>query len=192
MDRVRFITHRGKPILLVDATNCTAEQVLTLADEVRRIVAAQPPSSVLSLTDFAGAQFSRGAVNRMKEVAVFDRPHGKRAAIVGGDSLPKVYYEALRTFSRREFPRFSTREEAMDWLTKHSNLGRYFVERVQPNACANRLILRARLFAVLPEPKPHGFEPASITELGENLGSKLLCLGRAPLFCDASSLQKFP
>ena len=54
----------------------------------------------------------------MKEVAVSDRPYVKRSAIVGAEGLPKVFYEALRTFSRREFPRFKTREEALDWLVK--------------------------------------------------------------------------
>ncbi len=54
----------------------------------------------------------------MKEVAVFDRPYVKRAAIVGAESLPNAFYEALKTFSRREFPRFNTREGAMDWLVR--------------------------------------------------------------------------
>jgi len=52
----------------------------------------------------------------MKEVAVFDRPYVRRAAIVGAESLPKVFYEGLKTFSRREFPRFKTRNEALDWF----------------------------------------------------------------------------
>jgi hypothetical protein len=30
----------------------------------------------------------------------------------------KVFYERLKTFSRREFARFKTREEAMDWLVR--------------------------------------------------------------------------
>jgi hypothetical protein len=54
----------------------------------------------------------------MKEVAVFDRPYVKRAAFVGAQSLPKVFYEALKIFSRREFPKFQTRQEAMDWLVR--------------------------------------------------------------------------
>ena len=54
----------------------------------------------------------------MKEVAVFDRPYVKRAAIVGAESLPKAFYEALKTFSRREFHKFNTREEAMNWLVR--------------------------------------------------------------------------
>ena len=116
MDRVRFITHQGKQILFIDATNCAAEEVIELLTQVQRIVTAQPPKSVVTLSDLTGAQFSRSAVTRMKEVAVFDRPYVKRAAFVGAQSLPKVFYEALKTFSQREFCKFKTREEAMDWL----------------------------------------------------------------------------
>ena len=118
MDRVCFTTHRGKEILLVDLTNCTAEDVIESLSEVQRIVTAQPRNSVLALGDLTGAQFSRAAVTRMKEVAVFDRPHVKRTALVGVQSLPQVFYQALKTFSQREFLRFETREEAMDWLVR--------------------------------------------------------------------------
>jgi hypothetical protein len=116
MDRVRFVTHRGKQILLADLTNCSAEETIEQLAEVRRVVTAQPRNSVLTLGDFAGAQFNREAVTRMKEVAVFDRPYVKRSALVGTESLPKVFYEALKTFSQRKFRSFTTREDAMDWL----------------------------------------------------------------------------
>jgi len=118
MDRVRFITHQSKLILLIDLTSCSAEDVIEQLTQVQRIVTAQRRNSVLTLSDLTGAQFSRGAFTRMKEVAVFDRPYVKRAALVGAESLPKVFYEALKTFSRREFQRFKTREEAMDWLVR--------------------------------------------------------------------------
>ena len=121
MDRVRFITHQGKQILFIDVTNCAAEEVIELLTEVQRIVTAQPRNSVLTLSDFTGAAFSRAAVTRMKEVAVFDRPYVKRAAFVGAQSLPKVFYEALKTFSQREFLKFKTREAAMDWLVREEN-----------------------------------------------------------------------
>ena len=118
MDRVRFITHQGKKILLIDFTNCSPEEVTKIAGEVQKIVTARSPKSVLTLSDFTGARFSRAAFTRIKEVAVFDRPFVKRAALVGAESLPQVFYEALKSFSRREFPRFKTREEAMNWLIK--------------------------------------------------------------------------
>src|SRR5207248_2972137 len=100
----------------MDATNCSAEELIDRLPEVQRIVTVQPRNSVLTLGDLTGAKFSRDAVTRMKEVAVFDRPYVKRAALVGAQSLPTVFYEALKTFSQREFRRFKTREEAMGWL----------------------------------------------------------------------------
>jgi hypothetical protein len=45
-------------------------------------------------------------------------PFVKRAAFVGAESLPSAFYDALKSFSRREFARFKTREEAMDWLVR--------------------------------------------------------------------------
>lgn len=118
MDRVRFIAHRDTEILLIDLTNRGAEEVMRIVSEVPDIVTAQPHKSVLILSDLTGAQFSREAVTRMKEVAVFDRPFVKKSAMVGAKSLPEVFYKALQTFARREFPRFNTKEEAMDWLIK--------------------------------------------------------------------------
>ena len=118
MDHVRFITHQGRQILFFDVSNCAAEEVIERLAEAQRIVTAQPRNSVLTLGDFTGTQFTRAAVTRMKEVAVFDRPYVKRSALVGAQSLPKVFYEALKTFSQREFHRFKTREEAMDWLVR--------------------------------------------------------------------------
>ena len=88
--------------------------------EVQRVVTAQPRESTLTLGDLTGAEFSRDAVTRMKEVAVFDRPFVKRAAIVGAENLPRVFHEAIQTFSRRDFPQFKTREEALDWLVKEA------------------------------------------------------------------------
>jgi hypothetical protein len=110
MDRIRFITDQSKQILFIDLTNCGGEEVIEVVSEVQPVVTAHPRKSVLTLTDLTGAEFSRGAVTRMKEVAVFDRPYVKRAALVGAQSLPKVFYEALKTFSQREFRRFKTRE----------------------------------------------------------------------------------
>jgi hypothetical protein len=118
MDRVRFIAHQGKQILLIDLTNYGAEEVMKIISEVPHIVTAQPHKSVLILSDLTGAQFSREAVTRMKEVAVFDRPYVRKSAMVGAESLPEVFYKALKTFARREFPRFKTREEALDWLVR--------------------------------------------------------------------------
>jgi hypothetical protein len=34
MDHVRFITHQGKQILLIDLANCSAEEVMKIAEKM--------------------------------------------------------------------------------------------------------------------------------------------------------------
>ena len=83
MDRVRFISHKGKHVLPIDLADCSPEQVTKIAGEVQRIVTRQSPQSVLTLTDFRGTRFSRAAFTRIKEVAVFDRPVREAGGLCG-------------------------------------------------------------------------------------------------------------
>jgi hypothetical protein len=118
MERVRFVSHLGTPILFIDGTNCNAEELCEIFDEVRRMVTAEPENSVLTLGDFTGSEFDKSAADHMKLVAAYDRPYVKRAALVGAEALRDVYYNNLLSFSARDFPVFKTREEAMDWLVE--------------------------------------------------------------------------
>ena len=117
MKRVQFITHRGKRVLLIDHTRSTPEEVVRTMDEVEEVIAAAPMDSLLTLSDFTGTAFDKAAADRMKVVAAKDRPHVHRAALVGAENIPEVYYHNLESFSARHFPKFKTREEALDWLT---------------------------------------------------------------------------
>jgi hypothetical protein len=54
----------------------------------------------------------------MKETAVFDKPHVKKSAWTGTKNLPRLLSDALSAFSRRDFPTFETREEALAWLAE--------------------------------------------------------------------------
>jgi hypothetical protein len=115
-DLIRFITHKGKQILLVDCTNCSSEELVKISHLVPRYVTAQPRGSVLLLADFTGAKFNKKTIEAIKPALVFDRPHLKRSAWVGTENLPKVFYQDLQAFSQRDLPTFKTREEALDWL----------------------------------------------------------------------------
>jgi hypothetical protein len=117
-DRVRFIAHDGKQILLIDASNCSAAQVEKIFRRVPDVVTARPHDSVLVLCDYTGASFDREATRVMKETAVFDKPHIKKSACVGEKNLPQGFSDNLKSFSRREFSAFETREKALAWLTK--------------------------------------------------------------------------
>ncbi len=117
-DRISFITHRGKAIMVIDFSYGEPREILLLLEEIQHTVARHEKGSLLTLADLTGAHVDKAVATRMKEVLVRDRPFVKRSAWVGVESVPKVYYENIKTFSQRDFPPFKTREEAMDWLTE--------------------------------------------------------------------------
>jgi hypothetical protein len=117
-ERVRFIEHAGKQVCLIDLSGCPPEEIFAVLAEVQATIEEQPRNSVLALADFHDAQVDKAVATRMKEVLVFDRPYVRRAAWVGTDSLPKVFYENFKHFSQRDLPAFSSREEALDWLVQ--------------------------------------------------------------------------
>jgi hypothetical protein len=114
--RIRYIEHAGKRILLIDLSSCTPAQLKKWIEEVPRYVTRQPKKSVLLLGDFTGTQFTKENIEQLKIAAVFDRPHVAKAAWVLSDNLHKVLVESIRTFSVRNIQVFSTREEALDYL----------------------------------------------------------------------------
>lgn len=116
-DRIRFFDHAGKRILLVDLSNCTAREVEEITRRVPDYVTSQRLRSVLILTDFSAASFDRDALLALKETAVFDKPYVNKSALIGTESLPREFYEDMKSFSRRELPIFENREEALKWLT---------------------------------------------------------------------------
>jgi hypothetical protein len=117
-ERIRFISHKGKKILLVDCTNCSSEELEKFAKIVPSHVTAEPRGSVLLLADFTGVKFDKKIVEHIKPALVYDRPHLKRSAWVAAETLPKIFHQHLKIFSQRDLPVFKTRQEALDWLVE--------------------------------------------------------------------------
>ncbi len=116
--RIRFIAHEDKQILLVDLSTCLAAEVEEILRALPDVVTAHPLGSVLALTDFSGATFDAEGIRVLKETATFDKPFIKKSAFVGTLSLPPGVSQDLNDFSRREFPTFHSRAEALAWLAK--------------------------------------------------------------------------
>jgi hypothetical protein len=115
-ERIRFITHKGQRILLVDLSNCTAEEVAAAARLVPSYTAPEQKGSLLLLGDFTGAKVDKNALTALKEATAYDQPRVKRSAWVGTEALPKVFYDNIKAFSHRDLPTFTTREEALEFL----------------------------------------------------------------------------
>jgi hypothetical protein len=115
-DRIRFIEHQGKQILLLDYSHATATEMQLLLEYVRMTVAQHARESLLTFADFTGATVDHAVATKMKEVLTLDRPFVKKTAWVGTESIPHAFMENFHSFSQREIATFKTREEAMDWL----------------------------------------------------------------------------
>ncbi len=117
-EQIRFVTHKGSRVLLIDLSNCSPEQVKAICKLVPTHVSSEPPGSVLLLADFTAARFDKNAITSLKEATVMVRPYLKRSAWVGVETLPHVFYENIKSFSQRDLPTFNSREEAMAWLVR--------------------------------------------------------------------------
>ena len=116
--RIRFADHQGKKILFVDLSTCSAKEVEEIFRILPDYVSVQPLGSVLVITDFTRASFDDETLRAMKETAVFDKPFVKKSALIGTATLPKEFYDEIKSFSGRDLPIFTSREEALAWLVK--------------------------------------------------------------------------
>lgn len=115
-DRIHFVEHKGKRILLLDFSRADASLMQLLLEYVRITVAQHGHESVMTLADFTGATIDHAVAMRIKEVMTLDRPFVRKTAWVGAESIPHAFIENFQNFSQREIVTFKTREEAMEWL----------------------------------------------------------------------------
>lgn len=118
--RTRFIEHAGKRILLLDYTSLGSDlrELLQEIEKTKAVIAAQPPGTVLTLTDTRHSQITPGNVRAMKELVVHNEPYVRWGAVVV--DLNGVYLAGFRAIQsltrRRNLLSFGDAEEAKEWL----------------------------------------------------------------------------
>jgi len=119
MDRVKYLNHRGREILVQDLTDSKSiEENIGVFDQSQGIIFAQPPKSVLLLTVLINTHYSSKAVDRLKKFSVEVTPYIKASAAVGITGIKKVVYQALSTLIGRKIHLFDTIDQALDWLAE--------------------------------------------------------------------------
>lgn len=117
MEKIGFIDHKGKKILLYDFSYTKkSDDVVGLIKQAGTIAKKQPPKSILVLTDVTEAHYSVETTQALKELAKENTPYVKASAVTGVTGLKKVIFDAILKFSGRDIKLFSSREEALDWL----------------------------------------------------------------------------
>jgi hypothetical protein len=116
--RVRFIEHQGKRVLFINYSHCDVAMLKAVAEEGHRVIAQQPPNSVLTLNDVTGTTFDKESVALLQAKVAANAPYVRRAAVIGIGGLQRLIYESIQAFSRRRLPLFESRPEALAWLVR--------------------------------------------------------------------------
>jgi hypothetical protein len=117
MERIQFITYKGKKVLIEDFTNLgPGSEFNDAIKKAQEMIAAEPQNSVLAVFDATGCSFNTDMLNSMKEFTKANTPYIKKATVVGMTGLLQVALTAVSKFSGRDFITHKTREEAMDFL----------------------------------------------------------------------------
>jgi hypothetical protein len=109
-----FIQHRGERILRIDFSKLEAKDLAIAADQVRRIVTAEPPRSVRTLTILFTRLTADSAV-ALKEYALATEPHIRARALVG-PSFWRALGAVLQARGREEIMMSEDEAAALDWL----------------------------------------------------------------------------
>lgn len=119
MERVQFITHKGKKILLEDFSSINpGSEFIETIKKAQRMIANEPNNSVLAVFDATNCAFSSDMLDRMKKFSKANAPYVKQATVVGMNGLLQAALSAVSKSTGREFTNFRTREEAMDYLAE--------------------------------------------------------------------------
>jgi hypothetical protein len=110
------VEYKGKRILSIDFTGCEMEEIVAVVQEGKKLIAAEPPNSVLTLTIVTGARTNSAVTRVMKEFTLHNKPYVKAGAVVGLDGLKSVIFDAVMKFSGRNLTAHEDIEKAKEWL----------------------------------------------------------------------------
>ncbi len=118
-ERVKFIRHEEKDILLLDFSNAQTEEVMTIIEDAKRLISSRPEQSLLTLTNVTNARFNERVGEGLKKFTLHNKPYVKAGAVVGITGLKRIIFGAVMAFSKRKLESFDDLEQAKQWLAAH-------------------------------------------------------------------------
>lgn len=115
-DRMRFVTHKGRRILIGDYSALPPAQVVEQSRIASEVIAREPLGSVHYLFDVTGMQFDRAVTRTFRESGERNKPYFAATCIVGLTAIQSAAYKMLAYAIRIDMPAFATRDEGLDYL----------------------------------------------------------------------------
>lgn len=119
MGRVNFIEHKGQRILHVDLSGLREPRdKIEVLEEARRVIDAQPPKSVLLLTNCIETHYETEGAEAVKQYSKANTPYVKASAVTGVVGIKKILLNAIVKLTKRKIAAMDTVEQALDWLAE--------------------------------------------------------------------------
>ncbi len=113
-----FVCHKGKRIAVVDCSNATPEEAISIMRDAQQRMALLHMDSLLVLTVTVNSKSSEESRDVARQFIISYAPHVRASAVVGADGTGDVFRGPAGQ-ERHPLEAFATQVEAMDWLVRH-------------------------------------------------------------------------
>ncbi|MBF0314114.1 MAG: hypothetical protein HQK50_07770 [Oligoflexia bacterium] len=123
MERVYFLEHKTIPVLFTDYKKASIAEILHAYEDAKKIIAKQPPASLLILSDFTNAEIAASLtlMEATKSYLNHNRPYVKFTAIIGMAKVAQtIGITLIRATGRNNvvFLENNDQEEALEFLVQ--------------------------------------------------------------------------
>lgn len=121
MERVSFLTYRGRRILFADYSGLQdSDEILRTIETLKQTIGQEPEGSVLLLSNVRDAKTDGAITDAFKELVQHNKPYICASAVVGLGPLQRLVYETVQLFAKREIRTFDDMHKAKDWLVEQA------------------------------------------------------------------------
>ena len=113
---MKWITYKGKEILIHDYTNLLPKQIGPLVEAVAHITFETGKKNLLVIVDISNSYGNKEDVNAFKTAGKVYRLIVKKTAVLGITGLKKILINVVSKFSKIDAKQFNSIEEAKEWL----------------------------------------------------------------------------
>jgi len=116
--RMKWITYKGKEILIDDYSNIMPNQLPPLIENITNLTFQSGKKDILLIVDVTGAYANKEAVSAFSESGKKSKELIKKTAVVGITGVKKILLKVVNKFTGLNAKPLSTRKEAKEWLVK--------------------------------------------------------------------------
>ncbi len=117
-DRVEWIIHKNKKILLADYSQLKGSDLMVVFKK-SKITQEKAGKNVLLMVDFTGAKANNEIVSALKKAGKELDKDMKKTAVIGLAPLHRIFYNGYIQVTGQGYKTkvFQLREESLDWLS---------------------------------------------------------------------------